>query len=299
MTRLKLHTILLIWIAFLAACSPKSEVTKPVKLPSKSPKYLIKKVSETMQERQFDYLFTKFTVRSYINDDKLNFKGSMRIKSDSIIWISVTKLGGVEILRMVLTRDSVKFINKWDKEYFTGRLDELKEFGGIRMEYDFIQELLTAGPFGFDPADKYKSSHDNEYYILTSKIKSKLRKASRIIGEDTLLVIKTEEDKLEKAIGKKNEDELILKRYYLLPGSFLLAGQSVNLIAEQQAMEVNYTDYQMIDEVFPFPERVTIRVASKEKSSRFDIKFTSVKLNKPIEFPFRISKKYAPIEKKK
>ena len=279
-----------------SSCAKKTEIVKPQKLQSKSPKYLIKKLNA--QEQQFDYLFAKFTARTNFDGKKLNFKGSIRIKSDSIIWLSFTKLGGVELVRIVLTQDSIKFINKWDKEYYKGKLSDLKDFGGINVEFKILEDLLTGKPFDFDPEGKYKSSNDNYFYLLSTKAKSKVRKVTQMMGEDSLLTLEMKDKKYDKAILKVPEDELVLKNYYLFPESFLLAKQSVNLIAQQQAIEIAYDRYEIIDDFYTFALSQVIRVASKEKSSRLDIKYTTIKLNERLEFPFKISKKYAPFKKK-
>lgn len=289
--------IILICIALaLGSCAKKSEIQKPVKLQNRSPKFLIKKLVANQQD--FDYFFAKFNARTHFNDKKLNFKGAIRIKSDSIIWLSLTKLGGVELVRMVLTQDSVKFINKWDKEYYTGKLSELKEFGGINVDYKTLQDLFMGKPFNFDPGDKYKSSNDNYFYLLSSKAKSKIRKATQVMDNDSLLTLGMKDKKYEKVVSKESEDDLILKNYYLFPESFLLAKQAINLIYYQQAIEIAYENYEQIGEPYIFSLKQVIRIATREKSSRFDIKYTSVKFNDPLSFPFKISKKYVPFKKK-
>lgn len=295
MRKLWLNIIVLGIAIVFSACAKKTEIAKPQKLQSKSPKYLIKKLNE--QDQRFDYLFAKFTARTNFNNRKLNFKGSIRIKSDSIIWLSFTKLGGVELVRLVLTQDSIKFINKWDKEYYKGKLSDLKDFGGINVEFKVLEDLLTGKPFDFDPKEKYKSSNDNYFYLLSSKAKSKVRKATQIMGEDSLLTLEMQDKKYDKAISKVPEDELVLKNYYLFPESFLLAKQSVNLIAQQQAIEIAYDNYEIIDDFYTFALKQIIRIASKDKSSRLDIKYTTIKLNEQLDFPFKISKKYAPYKK--
>ena len=296
MIKFRLNIIIIVIALVFTSCAKKTEIVKPQKLQSKSPKYLIKKL--TAHEQEFDYLFAKFTARTNFDNKKLNFKGSIRIKSDSIIWLSFTKLGGIELVRIILTQDSIKFVNKWDKEYYKGKLTDLKDFGGINVEFKILEDLLTGMPFDFNPDGKYKSSNDNYFYLLSSKAKSKVRKVTQMMGEDSLLTLEMKDKKYDKAILKVPEDELILKNYYLFPESFLLAKQSVNLIAQQQAIEIAYDKYEIIDDFYTFAFSQVIRIASKEKSSRLDIKYTSIKLNKRLEFPFKISKKYAPFKKK-
>jgi len=280
------------------SCAKKTEIQKPVKLQNKSPKYLVKKLSANQQN--FEYFFAKYTARTQVNEKKINFKGSIRIKSDSIIWLSLTKLGGVELVRLVLTKDSIKFINKWDKEFYTGKLEDLKEFGGINVDYKTLEDLFIGKPFDFDANDKYKSSNDNTHYLLSSKSKSKIRKVTQITEDDSLLTfgMAKKEKRYDKVVSKKSGDDLILKNYYLMPESFLLKKQTVNLIAQQQVIEVSYENYEQIENACIFALNQVIRIASFDKSSRFDIKYTTIKLNEPMNFPFKISKKYAPFKKK-
>jgi hypothetical protein len=296
--KLRLNIILLAVVLALGSCAKKKEIEKPVKLQNKSPKYLVNKLSANQQN--FEYFFAKYTAHTIFDNKKINFKGSIRIKSDSIIWVSLTKLGGVELVRMVLTNDSVKFINKWDKEFYAGKLDDLKDFGGISVDYKTLEDLFIGKPFDFNKDDKYKSSNDNVYYLLSSKSKSKIRKVTQVTDNDSLLTLGMEmkDKKYDKVVSKESEDDLILKSYYLMPQSFLLTKQSINLIAQQQAIEIAYDDYELIDNLYIFALNQVIRIATLEKSSRLDIKYTTIKINEPMSFPFKISKKYAPIEKK-
>jgi hypothetical protein len=296
--KLRLNIILLVVALAFGSCAKKKEIEKPVKLQNRSPKYLVNKLSTNQQD--FEYFFAKYTARTQFDDRKINFKGAIRIKSDSIIWLSLTKLGGVELVRMVLTKDSIKFINKWDKEFYTGDLEDLKDFGGISVDYKSLEDLFVGKPFEFNANDKYKSSNDNSYYLLSTKAKSKIKKVTQVTEGDSLLTLGMgiKDKKFDKVVSKESEDDLILKNYYLMPESFLLVKQTINLIAQQQAVEIAYNNYEFIDSSYIFALNQVIRIASLEKSSRFDIKYTSIKLNEPMSFPFKISKKYTPFEKK-
>ena len=43
-----------------------------------------------------------------------------RMYKDSVIWISVTAIFGIEGLRAIITQDSVKILDKQNKCYYTG-----------------------------------------------------------------------------------------------------------------------------------------------------------------------------------
>lgn len=280
----------------LGACGKKTSVVKTERLQSKSAKYLQARISEN----QNDYLSmsAKFSARTNFNEEKLNFKGTVKIQLDSIIWLSMTKLGGVEMVRLVLTKDSIKFINKWDKEYFLGSIDKLDQIQNVELGFDEVQNLLLGKMLNYDPEDKFSSSNDNVNYLLTSRNKGKIKKVSTIVEGDSLLGLEVEDKKLQKALNKGSENDFIIKNYYLNPDSYWLSRQTINLVDLQQAMDIVYSDYQIIDEVYPFPLEQVIRIASPEKSGRIDLEYQNIQFNSNNSYPFRISSKYEPIKKR-
>lgn len=292
-----IRAIIGIWFTgvLFISCSKKQEIIKPQKLEKQNTKELVQRVISN--QKSFDYLFAKFSAKVNFNDQKYQFKGALRVRSDSAIWISITKLGGVEMVRMIISQDSIKMINKWDKNYFVGTLEDLKDFAGVNAEYGIIEDFLLGEPIEFDPDEKYKSSDKGSTYLLSLKAKSKVRKATYMVESDSLITIETKENKYEKALQKGDEEDLMLKNFFLYPTSFLLAKQSISLISEQQAIEMSYQDYNLVEPHFQISFNQTIRIASSDKSSRFDIQYSSVKIDQPISFPFKISSKYVPIKK--
>ena len=67
----------------------------------------------------------------------------------------------------------------------------------------------------------------------------------------------------------------------------------------QQAIDIVYDHYEIINEKYPFAMQHSIRIASKEKSSRIDMDYIQVHFNKKNTYPFKISSKYVPIKKRK
>ena len=295
MNSLRLLSVFIILLT-LSACGKKTSVVKPVRLQSKSAKYLQFKVEENYKD--FETMNAKFSARTNFNDEKLNFKGSVKIKKDSIIWLSMTKLGGVEMVRLVLTQDSIKFINKWDKEYFLGTIDKLDQVQNIEMGFMEIQNLLMAKMLNYQPEDKFSSSNDNIYYLLTSKNKGKIKRASTIVEGDSLLGLEVQDKMLQKALSKNGENDFIIKNYYLNPDNFWLARQTINLVDLRQAMDIVYDSYQIVDDYYPFPFEHVIRIVSPEKAGRIDLRYHNIQFNQKSSYPFKISSKYEPIKKR-
>ena len=296
MTKYFSYISIVLLLAF-ASCAKKKEIEKPIKLQSKSVKFLQSKIEEN--RLNFETLSARFTAKTNFNNDKLSVKGNLKLKRDSIIWLSLTKLGGVEIVRLILTKDSIKFINKWDKEYFIGPIDKLNKIESLELGFTQIQNMLIGAMIEYNPEDKFSSNNDNVSYLLSSRNKSKVKNSNTLIEGDSLMEISVADKKLQKLMDKNNGDDFIVKNYYLLPDSYFLARQTINLIELQQAIDIVYNEYTIIENKYVFAGDHTIRIASNEKSGRIDLSYSSVQFNVDNSYPFKISSKYEPIKKRK
>ncbi|GAB3564782.1 hypothetical protein GCM10027578_10920 [Spirosoma luteolum] len=103
----------------------------------------------------FDFAF--LTTKS-----KLSFKSpqqevdnaslSIRVQKDSLIWLSVSKLG-IEGGRTLITRDSVTVMNRLNREYSVVDFATLSRQFNIPITFDLLQALLVDGlPFPQQPA---------------------------------------------------------------------------------------------------------------------------------------------------
>lgn len=91
---------------------------------------------------------TSFTFLSAKGKAQVNLKGNkqganiaLRMRRDSIIWVTAGLLG-VEGVRAVLTRDSVRVLNKLEKTYFSGGYDYLSKLLNVPVSFAQMQALL-------------------------------------------------------------------------------------------------------------------------------------------------------------
>ncbi|MBC7947189.1 MAG: DUF4292 domain-containing protein [Chitinophagaceae bacterium] len=95
--------------------------------------------------------FTTFNAKidvDYMGGDgkKENVNATLRMYKDSVIWISVTGLFGIEGLRAYITRDSIKLINKLDKLYTARSVDYIQEVTGLPLGLKSVQDLIIGNP---------------------------------------------------------------------------------------------------------------------------------------------------------
>lgn len=88
----------------------------------------------------------------YVGGDgkKENVNANLRMYKDSVIWISVTGLFGIEGLRAYITKDSIKLINKLDKLYTIRSFEYMQEVTGLPLDLESLQDLIMGNPVFLD-----------------------------------------------------------------------------------------------------------------------------------------------------
>jgi len=99
--------------------------------------------------------FTTFNAKievDYSGGDgkKYNVNAVFRMYKDSIIWISVNALLGIEAIRMVVTKDSVRLVNKLDKVYTARSVSYLQEVTALPLDLSTLQDLIIGNPVYLD-----------------------------------------------------------------------------------------------------------------------------------------------------
>jgi hypothetical protein len=74
---------------------------------------------------------------------------NIRMRKDSMIWISLTGLLGIEGFRVVVTKDSVKLMNKLDKEIQYRSIAYLQELTQLPFDFYTLQDLILGNPIYF------------------------------------------------------------------------------------------------------------------------------------------------------
>ncbi len=82
-----------------------------------------------------------------------NLSGQLRMRRDSIVWLSVTATMGVEVLRAKVSNDSVWVLNRMEKTYLAEPLDSLGAKVGMPLNLPLVQTLLLDNNEGIPPVE--------------------------------------------------------------------------------------------------------------------------------------------------
>jgi hypothetical protein len=258
-------------VLVLSSCRSTRPIIK-VPLKEEGPDYLYTKLKE--KELHFDWLSGKFDASYTEKRNNTDFKGQVRIRKDSLIWISITPALGIEMFRMVITNDSVKYVNRFKKEYFVGDYALVSRFLQIHIDFDILQSLILGNDFQFYETNSFRASIDNQDYKLSTTDRRKIRKAAEDAGSDPIV---------------------LLQNIWLDPDSFKITQIDVKEYQEQnRKLSATYGDFQAINnQIYPSTLRFEITTGDLIKMK---IKYSKITLDEPMTFPFSIPENYKRIQ---
>jgi len=185
---------------------------------------------------------------------KYDVNANLRMYKDSVIWISITAIFGIEGLRALITRDSVKIINKQDKVYTARSVSYLQEVTALPLDLHSLQEILIGNPVFLDSNIISYSRYENTVSLVS-------------LGNFFKNLLTLSE---EGRIQNSKLDDVDLTR--------------------SRTCNLSYGDYENKKGV-NFSTKRRITVAEK---SKLDIKldFKSYDFNETLSFPFSVQKNY-------
>lgn len=118
------------------------------------------------------------SINSKINIEKEGkntvVNANIQIKKDSVIWISLKAPLGIELLRSMITPDSIYFMSRMDKTYFIKPISHLKEVVKTDINFFQFQQILFSSPditnqelkLSFNKEGKHVLSSDKNTYTI-------------------------------------------------------------------------------------------------------------------------------------
>ncbi len=82
-----------------------------------------------------------------------DLKGQLRMRNDSLVWVSITATIGIEVVRAKVSNDSVWVVNRIERTYLAEPLDSLSAQLGMPLSLPLIQTLLLDNNEGIPPVE--------------------------------------------------------------------------------------------------------------------------------------------------
>ncbi len=241
-------------------------------------------IKEPLKEQGSEFLFNNlkanelnyqnFSARfgaRFIQDKKeTQISGQIRIKRDSLIWISVSPLMGIEMVRFLVSNDSIWYMNRMDNTYFAGSFDNINRIINSTLDYDMLQSFLTGNDFSRYENTSFKSGIDNMEYKLVT----------------------TDRRKLKKFVKNNSEVNIPIQHIWLNPDNFKISRIMVREVTPNgRKAEAKYSHENIDGQLVPV--NIIFDVETIDKKTSIDISYSKMVMSDSLNFPFKIPEKYA------
>ena len=114
-----------------------------------------KKTIAPTQPQAFEWMTSHLDIQAESNGMSFDdLSGQLRMRKDSIVWLSVTATFGIEVIRAKVSNDSVWVVNRLEKTYLAEPLDSLAVQLGLPLSLPLVQTLLLDNNEGLPPVEK-------------------------------------------------------------------------------------------------------------------------------------------------
>jgi hypothetical protein len=263
-------TLLLLSLVLFSCHTSRKTIKEPIK--EYGADYLFTKLKEN--ELKFDWFSAKFNLDLVIDKKNTSFTGQIRMKKDSAIWVSLSPALGIEMARLIITTDSVKFINRINKSYYIGDFKNVQTLLDANIDFDIFQSILLGNDLTYYEDGKFRATYDSREYHLVTAGRQKLKK-----------YVKTRED----------EERIYIQNIFLDPQTFKITQmRTKELKKENKKLDATYSNFQaMGQQLFPYHIYYDLMA---DKPVQVDLNYSKIEIDKLQEFPFKIAPNYTRMQ---
>ena len=184
---------------------------------------------------------------------------TLRMGLDNTIWVNAF----LNMVRVKITPDRVRFYNKLDKTYFDGDYALISDFLGTDLQFENLQNLLLGEAiFDLKPKEFQKINHPSSYKLTPKR------------------------------------PNILFDLFYLInPTYFKLDTQHLSQPLKKNSLNIQYRSYQNVNGLV-LPEDLSIRATNTNEQTLLNLNIKSVSLDDPLRFPFKTPKGFKAIELK-
>ena len=205
-----------------------------------------------------------------------SFDIRVNIRKDSAMLITIQYLLGLQVAKILITKDSVKMVNYIQKNYFKGDFNYINDMLNADLDYNVLQAVLFGNSAEFYEDDDLKlkpvTDRQNCHYLLSTERKRRLRKLQQ----------------------GNNELKKALQILTLNPDNFKIIKNEFSDPATNRTFIANYTNFTQKDSVYA-PYHVDIDIVAEKKAS-VKIDYVRIEKNTPQKLSLNIPSKYDPIQ---
>lgn len=180
----------------------------------------------------------------------------VRLEKDKAMWLSLRGALGIEGIRVLVTKDSVKVMNLLKKTVQLRSIEYLQDITELPFDFTTLQDLIIGNPVFVDSnIVSYKTNANRELLVLMT---GKLYKHLVTLDNSDFKILHSKLDDID--------------------------------VVRNRTCDITFSDYQTSSGI-PFSTKRNISVAEKSKLD-INLDFKQYSFNQPTTFPFSIPKNY-------
>ncbi len=260
-----MNKIFLAWVIItfaLISCHKKKVIKSTTQ-----PEYKVevkRKIRKLIKAKDSDFSYLNCKSKIEFNDgvENISANATIRVRKDSVIWVSITATLGIEAARCLLTNDSIYFINKLQKEYYCYSYEGLKKRFNLDINYQILQSILYGNvPFQVTETDSSYDCVDTSFTIT-----------------------------------KQTRGEIMIDNY-IKNSTLELHRIELNQKFTNDHLSIFYDNFQRLDSTtyFAFLNKISLSYQNRNGFQNFYIGIEHQKVetgNKELKFPFNVKQKF-------
>ena len=209
----------------------------------------------------YDWVSYQMKISLEKEEEKLAFQCYFVNRIDSIIYLNLNR-SGIELARVVLTPDSVIYVNKLEHEYYAGDYTFLRRVFGFPLDFNMTQSLLNGVDFKDFDDSLHRVEEDGKLYYVAPQ---------RTNTSGTISIMQSIE------IGEGG----------------VIRDNDITDLKTMRDFDIEYEDYKEIDSI-PFFTKFEVEMETDEVEMEVQLK--NIRFNVPGPTSIRIPENFKEVE---
>ncbi|MGE4586362.1 MAG: DUF4292 domain-containing protein [Mangrovibacterium sp.] len=221
--------------------------------------------------------------------EKSSFRASLESYKNEYILLSLSKIN-LPVARVLLTPDSIRIINYFEKTYLSRDYGFLDDFFNTDVNFQMIQTILTNDVFSYRDESQeqefreFVSYTDSGHYVLQSLKTRKLEKLEK----------KGKDDKVERYLKKRNEDKLIVQTLYIDPVRFRVSRIMLEDREEERNLTIRFSDFEPVDGML-YPGNIRINYTGPDDFVSLKLRLGKFSTRNNRKYSFKVPERYVRV----
>lgn len=262
-SRMKIRNLIIILLVGLAGCKGPG-ILAPERTPVMSADRVIRGIEQNQPEYQ--WMSTRFSGNVVWENRSQNISGSLRIQKDEAIYVSIAPILGIEVVRALVTPDSVKIVNRLEASYYLGDINLLNRMFNTDIDFYMLQALFMGNDFPHFRNDQFSIQQEGELLRLHAANRMRSGGAGSSINQAIMV-----------------EPEHLRIR--------------TNIILEERsgrALRADYNSWENVNGRW-IPSELKIMFSDEVDVSSLNMNYNRTTLDEPQRMQFNIPARYTPI----